>query len=507
MVSTSYSAVFEGATPRLIEVQCAVAPGLPAFNIVGLPDKAVTEARDRIRASLAAMHVSLPSKKITVNLAPADLPKSGAQFDLPIALSILAAIGAIPEDRVSACLSLGELSLTGQIVAVSGAMPAGMLAAQNDKVFFCAEGMGTQAAWVNPSSVFEAGTLSDIVRHFSGDAPLAAARAIAVTSDEPELCLSDVRGQEKAKRALEIAAAGHHHMVMIGPPGAGKTLLAQRLPGIMPPLTAEEMLQASMLHSVGPGLPSGGLMRDRAFCAPHHSASMAAMVGGGKHAGPGQISLAHHGVLFLDELPEFARDVLDALRQPLESRSITVSRAQHSHTYPADFLLVAAANPCRCGYLSDPGRACSQAPKCGQKYLSKISGPLLDRIDIQLEIPPVSFQDLQDAPKGERSKTVAGRVAAARDIQTERFKDHPDVAVNAHANGDLLQHIATPTADGRDLLRLVDSRFGLSARGYHRLLRMARTIADLDGDDVVDHPHLAEAVAYRIARSEAMPLG
>src|SRR6056297_929491 len=310
--------------------------------------------------------------------------------------------------------------------------------------------------------------------------------------------LRDVKGQERAKRALEIAAAGRHHLMMVGTPGSGKSMLAARLPGIMPPLTAPEALETSMIHSLAGLLSEGGISRSRPFREPHHTASMAAIVGGGRRASPGEISLAHNGVLFMDEFPEFPRTVLETLRQPIETGEVMIARANAHVKYPCRFMLVAAANPCKCGYLSDPARACSRAPNCGEDYMGRISGPLMDRFDLRVEVPPVAFTDLDLPPSGDTSSRVAARVATARAVQQARFADRPDMRLNADAEGEALEEIATPDAEGRALLTRVADRFGLTARGYHRVLRVARTIADLDGDEVVRHPHVAEAVSFRI---------
>ena len=498
MVARAYSVAFEGVEARLVEVQCATAPGMPGFAIVGLPDKAVSEARERVRAALAALSIALPSKKITVNLSPADLPKEGSHFDLPIALALLAAIDILPREEVEATVSIGELSLDGKLVAVAGALPSAMAAAEAGHALICPEACGAEAAWVGNATVYAPGSLTQAIRHLNGQTPLVAAAPGEVVAPPFTRDLIDVKGQERAKRALEIAAAGRHHLLMVGAPGSGKSMLAARLPGILPPLSPAEALETSMIQSLAGLLTEGGISRARPFCEPHHTASMAAIVGGGRGAKPGQVSLAHNGVLFLDELPEFPRAVLETLRQPIETGEVVVARANAHVRYPCRFLLVAAANPCRCGYLGDASRACARAPACGEDYLGKISGPLMDRFDLRIEVPPVAYADLDLPAAGETSATVAARVAAARDRQAARFSDAPDVRVNAEAEGALLETVATPDAEGRALLTKVAERFGLSARGYHRVLRVARTIADLDGSRDVRAPHVAEAVSYRL---------
>ncbi|SDE35302.1 YifB family Mg chelatase-like AAA ATPase [Limimaricola pyoseonensis] len=497
MVARAYTVAFEGVEARLVEVQCAVTPGLPGFAIVGLPDKAVSEARERVRAALAALAIALPSKKITINLSPADLPKEGSHFDLPIALSLLAAIEVLPEDDVAATVALGELSLSGDLVPVIGALPAAMAAAEEGRRLLCPAACGAEAAWVEAVEVIAPGSLARAIRHFTGD-PLPPAQAgLAAPPDRPR-DLRDVKGQERAKRALEIAAAGRHHLLLVGPPGSGKSMLAARIPGLLPPLSPLEALETSMIHSISGLLTEGGINRARPFREPHHTASIAAIAGGGRGAKPGEISLAHNGVLFLDELPEFPRAVLETLRQPIETGEVVVARANAHLRYPCRFLLIAAANPCRCGYLSDPARACARAPACGEEYLRRISGPLMDRIDLRVEVPPVAFTDLDlpDPPEG--SAEVAGRVETARAAQAARYEG-TTAWVNADAEGQLLEEVATPDAEGRALLGRVAERFGLSARGYHRVLRVARTIADLDGSETVRRPHVAEAVGYRLA--------
>lgn len=499
MVARCYTVAFEGVDARIVEVQCSVAAGMPAFAVVGLPDKAVSEARDRVRAALTALSIALPSKRITVNLSPADLPKEGSHFDLPIALALLAAIDILPREEVEATVALGELSLDGRLVPVIGALPAAMAAAEEDRVLLCPKACGPEAAWVGATTVIAAATLADVLRHYTGAAPIAPASPGEVRTDPAARDLRDVKGQERAKRALEIAAAGRHHLLMVGAPGSGKSMLAARIPGILPPLTAVEALETSMIHSLSGLLDEGGISRTRPFREPHHTASMAAIVGGGRGAKPGEISLAHNGVLFLDEFPEFPRTVLETLRQPIETGEVVVARANAHVRYPCRFLLVAAANPCKCGYLSDPARACARVPQCGEDYLGRISGPLMDRIDLRVEVPPVAYTDLDLPESGDSSATVAERVAAARAIQAARFADHPGIRVNADAEGRLLEEVAGPDTGGRALLARVAERFGLSARGYHRVLRVARTIADLAGSAEVRQPHVAEAVSYRLS--------
>ncbi len=499
MTALAYTVAFEGVDARMVEVQCAVAPGLPAFTIVGLPDKAVSEARERVRAALAAMSIALPSKRITVNLSPADLPKEGSHFDLPIALALLAALEIIPKDEVANTVALGELALDGRLVPVIGALPAAMAAAEADRALLCPKACGPEAAWVGAAEVLAAGSLDEVVRHYTGQSPLTPAEAGEVTRGAFPRDLREVKGQERAKRALEIAAAGRHHMLMVGSPGSGKSMIAARLPGILPLLSATEALETSMIHSLAGVLSEGGISRDRPFREPHHTASMAAIVGGGRSAKPGEISLAHNGVLFLDEFPEFSRAVLETLRQPIETGEVVVARANAHVRYPCRFLLVAAANPCKCGYLTDPTRACARVPLCGDDYLGRISGPLMDRFDLRVEVPPVAYTDLDLPPSGDTSALVADRVAKARDVQANRYRNHPHARVNADAEGALLEDVATPDAPGKALLSRVADKFGLSARGYHRVLRVARTIADLDGVGEVKQTHVAEAVSYRLA--------
>jgi magnesium chelatase family protein len=498
-LARTHTVAFLGLDARRVEVQCAVTPGMPAFSIVGLPDKAVSEARERVRTALHGLAIALPSRRITINLAPADLPKEGSHFDLPIALALLAALDIVPKERAEAAMALGELSLDGTLMPVLGALPAALAAGEDDRILLCPTACGAEAAWVGATTVFAAASLADLIAHLCDRTPLAPAAPGEVSRAPSPGCLSEVRGQERAKRALEIAAAGRHHMLMVGSPGSGKSMLAARLPGLLPPLSAVEALETSMIHSLAGLLDEGGISRTRPFQRPHHTASMAAIVGGGRGAKPGEISLAHNGVLFLDEFPEYPRAVLETLRQPIETGDVVIARANAHVTYPCRFLLIAAANPCRCGHLYDANQACGRAPVCGEEYLGKISGPLMDRFDLRLEVPPVAYADLDLPATGEKSATVAARVAKARQIQTARFAALGAAArVNADADGTLLDEIATPDADGKALLREAADKMHLTARGYHRILRLSRTIADLDGATDVGQPHIAEALGYRL---------
>jgi magnesium chelatase family protein len=499
MVSRVSTFAFQGIEVVEVEVQAQIASGMPAFALVGLPDKAVGESRERVRAALGAIGLALPPKRIIVNLAPADLPKEGSHFDLPIAVALLVALGVLPAEEIAGYAVMGELALDGSIGAVAGVLPAAIGAAAQGRGLICPAASGAEAAWAGEIEVLAPAGLLALVNHFKGAAVLTPPAPRMAADDGPVPDLADIKGQESAKRALEVAAAGGHNLLMIGPPGSGKSMLAARLPGILPPLDPAEALEVSMIRSVAGTLEGGRISRVRPFRNPHHSASMAALVGGGQRAKPGEVSLAHLGVLFLDELPEFARSVLDGLRQPLETGRAVVARANAHVSYPARVQLVAAMNPCRCGQLADPLLACSRAPRCAADYQARLSGPLVDRIDLQIEVPAVAAADLALPPPAEGSAAIATRVAAARARQRARYQGRGPLPVrtNAEADGALLDEVAAPDSAGRRLLADAAERMRLSARGYHRVLRVARTLADLDGEDRIGRVHLAEALSYR----------
>ena len=500
MVQRVSTVAFEGIEARAVDVQVQVAPGLPAFNIVGLPDKAVSEAKERVRAALIASGLALPARRITINLAPADLPKEGSHYDLPIALGLMAAIGALPQDAIAGFTVLGELGLDGSIAPVAGVLPAAIGANARAQGLICPQACGPEAAWASPEiEIVAAQSLIQLANHFKGTQVLSRPQPKIRELDGVPLDLADIKGQESAKRALEVATAGGHNLLMVGPPGAGKSMLAALLPSILPPLAPAELLEVSMIASVAGVIEGGALTNRRPFRSPHHSASMPALVGGGLRARPGEISLAHNGVLFLDEMPEFSAQVLDSLRQPLESGEVAIARANHRITYPSRIQLVAAMNPCRCGRAGEPGYACRQGRGCVERYQARISGPLLDRIDLQIEVPAVSAADLVLPQAAEGSAEVKERVTVARQIQAQRFArlGLQRVRTNAECDGSLLEEISSPEPSGLKLLRDAADTLSLSARGYHRTLRVARTLADLDGEEKVARIHIAEALSYR----------
>ncbi len=483
------SFAFSGIEAVPVEVQVQISNGLPAFLIVGLADKAVGEARERVRAALTAMGLALPPKRVLINLAPADLQKEGSHFDLAIALAVLAAMEVLPRLEVAAYAAIGELSLDGRVNPVSGVLPAAIGASAQDLGLICAQSQGGEAAWAGRIAVLATPDLLSLVNHFRGMQVLEppVPPGIADRGRFPDL--AEVKGMETAKRALEIAAAGGHSLMLIGPPGAGKSMLAARLPGLLPDLSPAEALEVSTIHSIAGLLEDGRLVTRPPFREPHHSASQAAIVGGGPRAKPGEVSLAHRGVLFLDEMPELPRQSLEALRAPIETGRTTVARASGHHTYPARFQLVAAMNPCRCGHLGDPGRECRRAPRCGEEYMARISGPMLDRIDLTVEMRPVAASEIARAPAGEPSCDVASRIACSR-MRQHRRQD-------GLSNAETTPEKFVLDEEARALSEQAGDRLQLSARGFTRLLRVSRTIADLDGCEAVRRPHVAEALGYR----------
>lgn len=496
MASRVVTVAFQGVEARRVDVEVQLTQGESKFILVGLGDKAVAESRERVRAAFVGLGLALPARRIIANLAPADLPKEGSHYDLPIALAVIAAMGILPPDALADWAAIGELSLDGRIAGVAGALPAAVAAGGFGLGLICPEASGAEAAWAGDTRILAAPSLIAIVNHFRGTQLLSAPKPGPMLEGERAPDLRDVKGQENAKRALEIAAAGGHNLLFTGPPGSGKSMMAARLPGLLPPLSPAELLETSMVHSVAGLIAKGELTRNRPFRTPHHSATMAALTGGGVRIKPGEVSLAHNGVLFLDELPEFTAQALDSLRQPLESGEVTVARANAHVRYPARFQLVAAQNPCKCG-MGGAGRgACGRAPRCQTDYQMKVSGPFMDRIDLQVDVPPVSAADLALPAPTEGTAEAAARVAAARDLAAARAREE-GAALNARAEGDFLEKIADLDPAARALLAKAAEAGGLTARGWTRTLRLARTVADLEGSSSVRRTHVAEALAYR----------
>lgn len=503
MVARAATVAYLGLEARAVDVQVQMASGLVSFVIVGLPDKAVKESRDRVTAAFAALGLSMPPKKITVNLAPADLEKAGSHYDLPIALGLLAALGVVDSEALAHYVAVGELSLDGRISPSPGVLLAALHARAAGLGLICPGAQGPEAAWFAAAGggmeVIAANDLHALVQHLKGTQLIAApdpARLASAPFSGPDF--ADIKGQETPKRALEIAAAGGHNLLMSGPPGAGKSMMAAALPGILPPLSVGEALEVAMIASLSGSLRDGGIPRVRPFRSPHHSASMAALVGGGRLARPGEVSLAHLGVLFLDELPEFQRNVLDALRQPVERGEVEVARAAHHVTYPARLQLVAAMNPCRCGHLDDAALACTRAPGCAEAYQGRISGPLLDRFDLFVDVRALSATELALPVAADSSAEVAARVAAARQLQAQRYGA---ARSNSEADGKLLETAELLAEDARELLMRAADKLRLSARAWTRVLRVARSIADLAAAPQTARAHVAEALAFRRRRA------
>ena len=501
-VSKVYTVAFQGIEALEVNVEVQMTPGLPAFSIVGLADKAVAESRERIRACFQSIGLGFPPKRIIVNLAPADIQKEGTHYDLPIALGLLGSMEVIEKESLTNILAMGELGLDGRIARTQGVLPSAVLAHQKEYVFVCPSPNYQEASWSGYNNILHASDLMSLIRYFRGEIDLTPLQEKPKTStpSSPHQDFSDIKGQPLAKRAFEIAAAGGHHVLLVGPPGVGKSMMARRLGSILPALSPKEALEVTMLYSLAGLLPETGLITQRPFRDPHHSASHVALVGGGHRSKPGEISLAHRGVLFLDELPEFSRIALESLRQPLETRHVTIARANHHVTYPAFIQLIAAMNPCRCGFYSDPTRQCAKVPQCATDYAQKISGPLMDRFDLVVHLDDVTSSDLMGNESYETSEVIAKRVKATREMQSDRYRDKPIAEpINAAAEGRVLMEECACDDKAQSLLAKAIDRFRLSARGYHRVIRVARTIADLEGDTTphLKEHHIAEALSYR----------
>ena len=503
MLVKTFAAALQGISATIITIEVNCTKGIQFF-LVGLPDVAVRESHERILSALQEFKYKIPRSRIVINMAPANIRKEGSAYDLPLAIGILAGTEQIKADKLEQYMLMGELSLDGTLNPIKGVLPIAIKAREEGfKGFILPKQNAREAAVVNNLEVYGVSTIKEVIDFMDGKKELEQTyvntrEEFYAKQQQFDFDFSEVRGQENVKRALEVAAAGGHNIIMIGPPGSGKSMLAKRLPGILPPFTLHESLETTKIHSVAGKIGSDtSLMTQRPFRSPHHTISDVAMVGGGSYPQPGEISLAHNGILFLDELPEFNRNVLEVMRQPLEDRLITISRARFTVEYPAGFMLVASMNPCPCGYYNHPTKQCVCSPDAVQKYMNKISGPLLDRIDIQIEIVPVPFEKISERADAEPSSKIRERVMAARAIQAKRFEPHPGIYCNAQMNSRLLHQYAVPNPQGLEILKKAMTKLNLSARAYDRILKVSRTIADLAGSEEIESCHIAEAIHYR----------
>lgn len=501
MVAHIETVAFHGVEAISVDVQVVAMPGKVSINIVGLADKAIAESKERVQAAIHATNLSMPVKKITINLAPADLPKEGSHYDLPIAIGLLISMEVLPKDITERYIFLGELSLDGSILPVQGVLSAALYAKMSNKSLVCPYECAAEASWLDDElEVLAPRNLLELINYFMGRQDLQIPPPVQFEVQNNHLDMHDIKGQLVAKRALEIAASGGHNLLLVGPPGSGKSMLAQRLPTILPPLDPQELLEVSLISSISGESKAGTFRMQRPFRNPHHSASMAALIGGGHKAKPGELSLAHNGVLFLDEFPEFSPKVLDSLRQPLESKECVVSRANYHIRYPARIQLIAAMNPCRCGMSGEPNHVCARGPKCQIEYQSRISGPMFDRFDLRLNIPSVSITDLLDTHECEKSEDILKRVIDARSIQLSRFQSFglKFIRLNAECPDSYIDQIASLNKDAHNLLKRLSEKKHLSARSYRRLLKVSRTIADMEKSEIILSDHIAEAMSYRV---------
>ena len=500
MISRVGSVVFDGMITKYVDVQASLSSGLPAFNIVGLGDKAVSESKERLRSAFYSLSLSFPLARITINLSPADLTKEGSHFDLPIALAILGAMGVINKEELIKYIAIGEIALDGEIKDVNGCLAGSIYALQNNYGFIFPQNQCNEMYFVkNKIKLLPSGNLIDIINHFNGNSIIEESKFNfdgVVQEPQKFVNIGDIKGHKVAKEALQVVAAGRHNLLMIGHPGSGKSMLANALGGLLPQLSTQEALEVSLIYSIAGELNNKSLITQRPFRSPHHSASAPSLVGGGQKAKAGEITLAHKGVLFLDELPEFSQNILDTLRQPIETGIINISRVNFHYTYPADFQLVGAMNPCKCGYFGDSQRECSKVPLCANNYINKVSGPIMDRIDVILDVPSVDVSQLNEQSDKNLLQKMQSNIAKAREIQQHRYEKY-NILTNSQASSEILEETANLDLKAKELLQNSVEKFRLSSRAYFRLIKVARTIADLDSSSNINKNHISQAIFYR----------